>query len=359
MGSRLPIISNTTEGEIPPIDAPGQVGVPGWLSDRFGRQLRYLRLSVTDRCDLTCKYCMPEEGIPASPRSQFLSFEEIVRVVRAFKSLGVSTVRITGGEPLVRKDVDQLVKMLRDDAGINDIAMTSNASALAKKAHALVQNGLKRINISLDSLDPDRFQEMTRGGKLDRVLKGIQAVQDAGINEVKINTVVVRNFNHHEIADLVEWAWARNITPRFIELMPLGEGARLGRDAVVSVQEMKTILGQRISLEEDWEYRKDRGPAGYLFAKGDHTKKIGFIGAVTENFCSRCNRVRLTPKGEIRACLASPSGVSLKQAVRSGASDAEMVRIVESALYGKGEGHEFYIPGEDGHHQVNMSSLGG
>ncbi|MBX2812351.1 MAG: GTP 3',8-cyclase MoaA [Myxococcales bacterium] len=356
--SRLPVIS-TGITTTPSGKPPHQVGIPGWLSDRYGRQLRYLRLSVTDRCDLTCKYCMPEEGIPASPRSEFLSFEEIVRLVRAFRNLGVSTVRLTGGEPLVRKDIEHLVGMLRDQAGITDIAMTSNGSALAKKAKVLVENGLQRINVSLDSLDALRFQTMTRGGKLERVLHGLDAIQEAGVSETKINTVVVRDFNHNELANIVDWAWSRHITPRFIELMPLGEGARLGREAVFSVAEMKAHLCQHLELSSDSSHDIRRGPAYYLYSVTDPTKKVGFIGAVTDNFCAQCNRVRLTPKGEIRACLASPDGISLKELLRTGAQEQQISEYIASALFRKGEGHEFYTRGSDQHHQVDMSSLGG
>lgn len=365
--SRLPIVCTDTDAELPdfraeadpiPLAARGTTGFPGWLADRHGRRLRYLRLSVTDRCDLTCRYCMPPEGVPASPRGEFMCFEEIVRSVKTFRRLGVETVRLTGGEPLVRKGIEDLVKMIRDEAGITDIAMTTNASALAKKAPTLAENGLRRINVSLDSLNADRFRHMTRGGDLDRVLAGIQAAQDAGL-PVKTNAVVVRGHNEGDLAELVEWAWRRDITPRFIELMPLGEGAKLGRDAVVSVKEMKARLAHLVEPEAEPEYRTDRGPAGYLVAKDGSGRKVGFIGAVTDNFCHRCNRVRVTARGEIRACLASPSGFSLRDALREGHGDDSLVRLVEDALFGKRHGHEFYVDGVTRHHAVDMSRIGG
>lgn len=366
--SRLPIVCTDTDAELPdiraeadpiPLAAQGTSGFPGWLADRHGRRLQYLRLSVTDRCDLTCRYCMPPEGVPASPRHEFLSFEEIVRVIRIFRHLGVRTVRLTGGEPLVRKGIERLVDMIRNQAGIEDIAMTSNASALGKKAKSLAEAGLRRLNISLDSLNPDRFRHMTRGGELARVLEGVDAALEAGFEEVKTNAVVVRGHNDQDLPELVEWAWSKGITPRFIELMPLGEGAKLGRDAVVSVAEMKASLSHLVLPESDPAYRTDRGPAGYLLAKDGSGHKVGFIGAVTDNFCHRCNRVRVTARGEIRACLASPSGFSLRDAFRAGHSDEQVLGLVEESLFGKREGHEFYVDGVDRHHAVDMSRIGG
>lgn len=366
--SRLPIVCGDTDAplDLPdtvddpiPLAAKGQAGYPGWLADRDGRQLRYLRMSVTDRCDLRCQYCMPAEGVPASEREDVLTFEEIVRVVRVFARLGVKTVRLTGGEPLVRRNIADLVRRIRGEAGIDDIAMTTNASALKVVAKELVQAGLTRINVSLDSVNAETFKVMTRGGDLSRVVSGIEAILDAGITEVKTNSVVIRGHNEQQVGEVVDWAWARGITPRFIELMPLGEGAKLGRDAVVPVQEIRRSLESRIVPEYDPAYRTDRGPAGYLEARDGSGKLVGFIGAVTDNFCHRCNRVRVTARGEIRACLASPSGLSLRDLIRSGCDDDAVMVGVQESLFGKGAGHEFYTAGVDRHHAVHMSRIGG
>lgn len=366
--SRLPIVCGDTDAplDLPdtledpiPLAAKGQAGYPGWLADKQGRRLRYLRMSVTDRCDLRCQYCMPAEGVPASEREDVLTFEEVVRVVRVFTRLGVRTVRLTGGEPLVRKNVAELVRRIRDEAGIEDIAMTSNATALRKVAKDLVQAGLTRINVSLDSVDAETFARLTRGGDLRRVMDGIAAIQDAGIGEVKTNTVVVRGHNDRQVGEVVDWAWAHDVVPRFIELMPLGEGAKLGADAVVPVAEIKANLESRIVPEHDPAYRTDRGPAGYLEARDGSGRRVGFIGAVTDNFCHRCNRVRVTARGEIRACLASPKGLSLRDLIRSGRDDAAVTAAVEESLFGKGHGHEFYVPGVARHYEVNMSQTGG
>ena len=341
-----------------PLAGRSRIGQPGWLNDRQGRSLRYLRLSVTDRCDLKCQYCMPAEGIQASPRQDVLTFEEIVRVCKIFKELGVKTVRLTGGEPLVRRNLDELIRRIRD-LGIDDIAMTSNATALKPMARRLVDAGLSRINISLDSIDPDTFSAMTRGGDVHRVMTGIQAIRDAGIGVVKTNSVVVRNRNHTQLGDIVDWAWDNGIVPRFIELMPLGEGANLGADAVVPVAEMKAILGDRIVREADPEHRSDRGPAGYVPATRGGGHKVGFIGAVTENFCERCNRIRITAKGDIRACLASPKGLSLRDLMRCGQNDDAILDHIRESLFGKWSGHHFNVEGVSDHEQVNMSYLGG
>lgn len=301
---------------------------------------------------------MPPEGIAASPRQDILTFEEIVRVCGIFKELGVQTVRLTGGEPLVRKNLDDLVRRIRD-LGIDDIAMTSNATALRPLAKRLVDAGLSRLNVSLDSVDPDTFREMTRGGDMCRVMAGIEAIQEAGLKVVKTNSVVVRGHNHTQLGDIVDWAWDRGIVPRFIELMPLGEGANLGAEAVVPVAEMKKILGDRIVVDAAPEHRADRGPAGYVPAARGGGHKVGFIGAVTENFCERCNRIRITAKGEIRACLASPKGLSLRDLIRAGLDDQAILDRIREALFGKWHGHHFNVHGVDDHHHVNMSALGG
>ncbi len=366
--SRLPIVCGDTDAplDLPdtledpiPLAAKGQAGYPGWLADKDGRQLRYLRLSVTDRCDLRCQYCMPAEGVPASDREEVMSFEEIVRVVRVFSDLGIKTVRLTGGEPLVRRNVTDLVRRIRDEAGIQDIAMTTNATVLARHAEQLVQSGLTRVNVSLDTVDPETFAKMTRGGDLARVMDGIQAIQDAGIGEIKTNSVVIRGHNEHQVADVVQWAWDHGVTPRFIELMPLGEAAKMGRNAVVPMAEVRRSLEALIVPEDDQAYRADRGPAGYLQSRADSSKIVGFIGAVTDNFCHRCNRVRVTARGEIRACLASPQGLSLRDLMRQGNDDEAVKEAVEMSLFGKRAGHEFFTPGAARHYDVNMSQIGG
>lgn len=357
--ARLPILSSDALDR-EPLTAQTAPYQPGWLADRQGRSLKYLRLSVTDRCDLRCEYCMPVEGEPASPRGEVLTIEEAVRVARVFHRLGVRTVRLTGGEPLVRKGIDTLVQMLRDEVGIDDIALTTNATALAPLAARMAESGLTRLNVSLDSVRPDTFAKLTRGGELARVIGGIDAARAAGIETIKINAVVIRGQNDDQLVEIVEWAWARDIVPRFIELMPLGAAASLGRDAVVALAEMRRSLAELLDFDGTPETPANRGPASYYFARDGSNRKVGFIGAVTENFCERCNRVRVTAKGDIRACLASPEGLSLRDLFRSGAADDVVVQQIADALFGKGAGHEFYASGSsDRHHDVAMSRVGG
>lgn len=357
--SRLPIVRRPEPTDDPiPLRAREQIPVPGWLSDVQGRRLKYLRLSVTDRCDMRCEYCMPEEGEPASPREEVMTFEELARIVKIFRQMGVETVRLTGGEPLVRKGIAALVRMI-GATGIEDIAMTTNASALAPLATALADAGLTRLNVSVDSVDDATFARLTRGGSLERVRAGIAAAQAAGITKIKTNAVVIRGANDHELPDLVRWAWANDLVPRFIELMPLGAAAALGRDAAVPTVEIRDRLADLIDVDADPSYRSDRGPASYLPARDGSGKKVGFIGAVTENFCERCNRVRVTAKGEIRACLASPEGLSLAAHMRAGDSDDTIRDAVIESLFGKGDGHEFYVDGVERHHGVAMSRIGG
>jgi len=336
--------------------ARGTRGVPGWLADRQGRRLRYLRLSVTDRCDLRCRYCMPEEGVPASARSEVLSFDEILRVVRVFERFGVKTVRITGGEPLVRRDLPELVRRIRGETGVEDLALTTNATALAKLARPLADAGIRRVNVSLDSVRSETFAEMTRGGDLRRVMAGLEAAR--GLFETKINAVVVRGMNDDQLHEIVQWAWEREVLPRFIELMPVGEGAKLGTERVVSVFDMQDHLSDLLILAEP-ERRLDRGPAGYLSARDGSGRRVGFIGAVTDNFCHRCNRVRVTARGEVRACLASPDGFQFRDALRDGGSDDTVADALEQSLFGKRDGHAFHVPGVTRHFDVNMSQTGG
>lgn len=344
-----------------PLAARGRVGVPGWLSDRQGRRLRYLRISVTDRCDLRCHYCMPPEGTPASPRAELLRFEEIARLVRLFRALGVETVRLTGGEPLLRRGLAELVGLIRAE-GITDLALTTNATLLESQAEALHRAGLTRLNVSLDSLRPETFAHVTRGGDLGRVLRGLAAAHAVGFRPIKLNTVVVRGMNDDELPPLVDFAFEHGFVPRFIELMPLGAGAgaALGAGAVVSVKEMRSRLADRLASASAAEPADlpGRGPATYVDARGGGGRRVGFIGAVTENFCERCNRVRVTAQGQIRACLASPEGLSLRDLLRREESDEALLDVLTTSLFGKRAGHYFHEE-HDRHLDVAMSGVGG
>ena len=331
---------------------------PTAWADAQGRRLSYLRLSVTDRCDLRCRYCMPAAGVAASPRAELLSFEEIERLVHLFVRLGIRTVRLTGGEPLLRRDLDDLIRRIQS-AGVEDLAMTTNATALAHRAMTLAKAGLRRLTVSIDSLDPARFRQLSRGGELRRVLAGIEAAKHAGFEEIKTNTVVIRGANEDALPEVVQWAWDNGLTPRFIELMPLGEGAKLGAGAVVTLAEMLGRLAPLLRVEQARAYASGRGPAGYLEARDGSGRRVGFIGAMTDNFCSRCNRVRVTARGEIRACLAAPDGLSLRDLMRRGADDEAILHRISASTGAKRSGHGFDVDGVNRHQAIHMSRVGG
>jgi len=342
-----------TYQSLPPRPA-GFEGAPT-LVDRRGRRYRYLRLSVTDRCDLACRYCMPPGGeVEHAVRRELLSFEEAARVACLFASMGVERIRFTGGEPLVRRDVVRLVELVRRQTGIERLAMTTNATRLAELARPLWAAGLRAVNVSLDTLDPERFESLTRGGSLERVLAGVHAALDAGF-EVKLNVVPLGGVNDDDLGALVDWAWSVGITPRFIELMPLGEGAKL-EHARMTADDVRARLGDRLVAEESEAGAADHGPARYVAGAGG---RVGFITPWSDEFCASCNRVRVNARGDIRACLADRRAVSLRDLMRAGASDSDLAWAVHWSLGVKSEGHAFTSAFEDEHERVGMSLIGG
>jgi cyclic pyranopterin phosphate synthase len=317
-----------------------------------------MRLSVTDRCDLACVYCMPSGGEDDhTTRPDLLTFEEATRLVSVFVRAGGRRVRLTGGEPLVRKDVLHLVELLRSETGIGEIAMTTNATRLSGLAAALARAGLDAVNVSVDTLDPDRFRRLTRGGDLAAVLAGVDAALEAGL-AVKLNTVALRGENEREVGRIVDWAWERGVTPRFIELMPLGEAARLPRETRIGPRALVAALGERV---QGLPPRADsaRGPARYLRAADGSGRRVGFITAMSDTFCESCNRIRITARGDVRACLASRRAVSLRDRMRSGATDRDLAWSLAWALGIKEAGHSFLDEGDREHEHVGMSLVGG
>ncbi len=324
------------------------------LEDRFGRRVSYLRLSVTDRCNFRCVYCMPAEGIALQPAASLLTFEEIEEIVGAFAALGVERIRLTGGEPLVRRDLPTLIQRLRALPGVREIVLTTNGHLLRRHAAALRDAGLAGVTVSLDSLRPERFARITRGGDLDRVLDGIQAAQDAGFGPVKLNAVIIRGFNDDEILDLAAWAVERRLLLRLIEFMPIGEDTVWGEVAgggCVPAAELRAVLASRWTLTPEG-MRPGAGPARYLRLEGPDTPqgaRVGVISAVTECFCDACNRVRLTPQGGLRACLADDREANLRDLLRStppGPARAEALRhAVARALGAKEATHAFTLDG--------------
>ena len=319
------------------------------LVDAERRVVKYLRLSVTDRCNFRCLYCMPEDGMQFSPRAEVLTFEEIVRLTEVFVSLGVTRVRLTGGEPLLRRDLVALVRRLSRIDGVEDLALSTNAFQLADCAQALRDAGLERLNISLDTLDPDRFRAITRTGELERVLAGIDAAIAAGFETIKLNTVVLggAQSNLAELASIVRFAGDKKLVPRFIEFMPIGTDGFWTDESYVPVDLMLATLRADFDVTEaparDASIAGE-GPARYatLVARdGSTTVKTGFITAVSDHFCAACNRVRLTATGRLQECLAFPGERSLRDAMRGGASDDELRAVIAGALGVKGPGHRF------------------
>lgn len=335
------------------------------LADSFGRRVTYLRVSVTDRCNFRCQYCMPEHGIEHLPRPELLTFAELRDLVTLFARHGVTRVRITGGEPLVRSGITELVATLAAVPGLEEVVMTTNGFLLAQHAVSLRQAGLGGLNVSLDSLDPDVFRRLTRVGDLTRVVAGIDAAIDAGFEPLKLNAVIVRGENDHELPDLVRFAAQRGAIMRFIEYMPIGDETGWGGAACFSAREMRERLAEIWTITpQPGSY--GRGPARYWRAHGpdlpEEGAAFGIIGAVTECFCASCNRVRISPQGGLRACLADDRELSLRDALRLAPTPAqgllEAERLIRAALGGKKEAHAFDLRGS-GVTRTAMTSIGG
>jgi cyclic pyranopterin phosphate synthase len=328
------------------------------LIDRFGRGINYLRISVTDRCNLRCIYCMPPEGILARPHDQILSFEEIYRIVDVAVRLEINKVRITGGEPLVRKDLSLFIKNLKRINDLNEIALTTNGVYLKEHAFSLKEAGLDRVNISLDSLVPEKFREITRGGSLARALEGMEAALSAGLWPVKINVVLLRGFNDSEIISFAGLARSRPVHVRFIEYMPTHLGGYSYKELFFSSLEARAILdslGELIPIENNCGV----SAAKVFRIKGFHGT-IGFISPVSENFCSSCNKLRLTSDGCLRSCLHSSKSIDLKAAMKNGASDNDLAGLIREAVDSKPASHNLGtapagIPSE----HFSMCQIGG
>jgi GTP 3',8-cyclase len=310
------------------------------LVDSFGRVHRDLRISVTDRCNFRCTYCMPAEGMTWLPRSQVLTFEEIERIARVcVERFGVDAIRLTGGEPTVRAHLPVLVGKLAalrtGDGRPADIALTTNGATLRSVAPDLVAAGLRRINVSLDTLRRDRFVELTRRDELDHVLDGIEAAKEAGLHPVKINAVVMRGVNDDEVVDLAAFGRDRGVTMRFIEWMPLDADQRWQSDAVVSQAEIVAAIDAVFPVEP---LVRGHQPAE-RFAYRDGQGEVGVIPSVTRPFCDTCDRVRLTAEGQLRSCLFSVDEVDLRSLVREGGSDDDLAEAVARCVAGKWAGH--------------------
>ncbi len=332
----------------------GLRGAP--LADAFRRPIDYLRISVTDRCNLRCTYCMPEAGLPWIAKAEILTFEEIEAIVRAAASVGVRSIRLTGGEPLVRRDLPQLVRRLAAIEGIEDIALSTNGMFLAEQVDALARAGLRRVNVSLDTLRPERFLEIARRPGLERVVAGIDAALDAGLGPIKINCVVMRGRNDDELAAFAALAYDRAIYVRFIEVMPVVENASLQRDAYVSSTELLERLGA-IEKLEPVPGPGGNGPARYFAARGAKGA-LGVISPLSHDYCDTCNRVRLTADGRLRLCLFGENEIDLRGPVRAGATRAELAEIFRGSMLIKPERHHLRL-GEAGSRMRAFSEIGG
>ncbi|KAF3981430.1 MAG: GTP 3',8-cyclase MoaA [Methylococcales symbiont of Hymedesmia sp. n. MRB-2018] len=311
------------------------------LVDRFGRIIDYLRVSITDRCDFRCVYCMSEE-MTFLPRAQVLTLEELGFIAKAFTELGVKKIRITGGEPLLRKGVLKLLQEIGEIKALDELVITTNASKLEEMAVAIKEAGVKRVNISLDTLDSEKFKQMTRTGDLNKVLKGIQSAKKAGFDGIKINAVILKNRNHREVIDLVQYAVDNQIDISFIEEMPLGIIAGHDRaEAYYSSDLIRSDISRKFELTAVPD--KTGGPSVYYKVKDSQTR-VGFISPHSANFCSNCNRVRLTVEGRLLLCLGNEHSVDLKKIIRSNPGNMEKLKEnIIKAMQIKPEKHEFNL----------------
>ena len=322
------------------------------LIDPFLRSIVYLRLSVTDRCDFRCHYCIPKGYRDFTPPDTWLNFDETERLVRLFLELGVRKVRLTGGEPLTRRGLPDLARRLGTLPGLEDLSLSTNASQLARHAEALKQAGVARINVSLDSLNAERFREIT-GGDLNKVVEGLMAAKAAGLDPIKINMVVMQDANREEIGDMVDFCLEHGFTLRLIETMPVGETGCQATRNYVSLEEVRRDLETRFELEP--AAMVGSGPARYVRVKGTELR-IGFITPMSQHFCETCNRVRLSVEGTLFLCLGQHDRLELRPLLRQGLDDAAIKAAIVEAIGRKPERHEFV---ENPGHVVRIMALTG
>ena len=308
------------------------------LTDPFGRKIEYVRLSVTHRCDLRCFYCIPQQFKGFEEPEHWLTFDEIERVISVFAQLGVEKIRITGGEPLVRKNIPELAQRLSGIPGINDLSLSTNAVQLSRHAKALRKANVSRINVSLDSLDPQRFKQITNGGKLEKVLGGLMAAKETGFQPIKINMVVMKGVNDDEVQAMVNFCIEHDFTLRFIETMPMGDTGRNASNHYLSLDVVRQQLQRQFDLIPG--VMPGGGPARYMQVAGTELK-IGFITPISQHFCETCNRVRLSADGTLYLCLGQDDKVELRPLLRAGADHETIKQAIIEAIARKPERHEF------------------
>lgn len=305
--------------------------------DRFGRNIHYLRISLTDACNLRCVYCMPED-MTFRPRSELLQDDEIIKLVQVFAEMGFDKYRLTGGEPTVRANIVDLVRAMKQIPGVGEVSMTTNGILLGKLAKPLKEAGLARCNISVDTLDPERFRAITRWGKLDKVMEGIQAAEDAGLLPIKINTVVARGFNEDDVVELARLTLEHDWQIRYIEMMPFGEVAGFAQSQIVTQEEVMGRIAAEFGPLTPVNNGKLQGEARVFRLPGGRGT-VGFISSVTEPFCAVCTRARLTADGRLRLCLLREGEVDLMTPLRAGATVEELKQIIRDAIWVKPWGH--------------------
>lgn len=307
------------------------------MIDQYDRKIEYLRVSVTDRCNLRCVYCMPETGIQQVPHSQILTYDEIVRICRICAEEGISKIKLTGGEPLVRKGISELLGSLKKIPGIEEVTLTTNGVLLADQIESLVKAGLDAVNISLDTLNPRQYEELTRRDELGKAMAGLEAALQYPGLRVKVNCVILQGINDGQWVPLAELAASKPVDVRFIEMMPIGLGkAYLGSSQEAVLERLEEVYGAPELLSG----RFGNGPAAYMGFSG-FCGKIGFISAVSHQFCGDCNRVRLTAEGFLKACLQYSAGEDLKKLLRDGAGDKELKKLIKKVIFEKPRCHQF------------------
>jgi cyclic pyranopterin phosphate synthase len=313
------------------------------LVDGHGRDIGDVRVSVTDRCNFRCQYCMPADGLPWLEREALLTYEEITRLIALLSEMGVHDVRLTGGEPLVRKELWRLVEMLSGVPGVHDLSLTTNGYLLTRQVDDLVRAGLKRINVSLDALAPDRFFQLTRRNSLAQVLEGLEAAQrHPELRPIKINVVALKDFTEDEVVRFAEFARTQPYEVRFIEFMPLDADQAWNRDRVLPNETIRELIHAAYPLEP---LRRERHATARRWRFADGKGEIGFISPVSEPFCGDCNRIRITAEGMLRTCLFSLGETDLREPLRSGADDDELERIIRDAVWRKELKHHINDPG--------------
>ncbi|MCI6693557.1 MAG: GTP 3',8-cyclase MoaA [Clostridium sp.] len=323
------------------------------MKDKYGREIDYLRISLTDKCNLRCIYCMEEKGNDFFDEEEKLTKDEICKIVNGCSKLGIKKIRLTGGEPLVRKDIVELVEAINKIEGIEEIYLTTNGILLEDKVYILKKAGLKGVNISLDSLKDEMFNKLTRLGELKKVLKSIDKCLEHGIN-VKLNVVMIKGMNEDEILDFVKLTLDKSMDVRFIELMPIGVGSKFKG---VSNEEIKKIIKDNYNDTEEVMKNKNGGPATYIKLR-DAKGKVGFISAISNCFCEECNRIRLTSEGFLKQCLHYNYGIDLKKLLRNGASEEEIINAIEENIFNKPEKHLFMKKSADKELKF-MNKIGG